>query len=205
MRIGVDRNQLTGTHKKSNEANHRRMMSMGHELMPLPLPYGDYVQITDEIAETVKRRGDKIKKMDLVNDIKIAVDRKNSIDEICGNLCSSENEHRRFREEAITAQKAGAKFYVVIETEEKIRSLDDIRKWSNPRLHRYNKINYMHRLGKWQNVKNSGSRPPCDNIRLMKTMYTMAQKYSIIWAFCSPYESAELIVKLLGGDANGKS
>lgn len=200
MRIGVDRNQLTGTHKKSNEANHRRMMSMGHELMPLPLPYGDYVQITDEIAETVKRCGDKIKKMDLVNDIKIAVDRKNSIDEICGNLCSSENEHRRFREEAITAQKAGAKFYVVIETEEKIKSLDDIRKWSNPRLHRYNKINYMHRLGKWQNVKNSGSRPPCDNIRLMKTMYTMAQKYGINWIFVSPYESAAKIVELLTGE-----
>ena len=200
MRIGVDRNQLTGTHKKSNEANHRRMMSMGHELMPLPLPYGDYVQITDEIAETVKRRGDKIKKMDLVNDIKIAVDRKNSIDEICGNLCSSENEHRRFREEAITAQKAGANFYVVIETEEKIKSLDDIRKWSNPRLHRYNKINYMHRLGKWQNVKNSGSRPPCDNIRLMKTMYTMAQKYGINWIFVSPYESAAKIVELLTGE-----
>lgn len=200
MRIGVDRNQLTGTHKKSNEVNHRRMMSMGHELMPLPLPYGDYVQITDEIAETVKRCGDKIKKMDLVNDIKIAVDRKNSIDEICGNLCSSENEHRRFREEAITAQKAGAKFYVVIETEEKIRCLDDIRKWSNPRLHRYNKINYMHRLGKWQNIKNSGQRPPCDNIRLMKTMYTMAQKYSINWIFVSPYESAAKIVELLTGE-----
>ena len=201
MRIGVDRNQLTGTHKKSNEANHRRMMSMGHELTPLPLPYGDYVQITDEIAETVKRRGDKIKKMDLVNDIKIAVDRKNSIDEICGNLCSSENEHRRFREEAITAQKANCRFYVVVENTEGIKSLDDIRKWSNPRLHRYNKINYMHRLGKWQNVKNPGKRPPCDNIRLMKTMYTMAQKYSIHWIFCSPYESAEKIVELLTGEA----
>jgi ribosome-associated protein len=201
MRIGVDKNQLTGSHKKSNDMNHRKMVAMGHELVPLPLPYADYIQITDDIAETIKRRGDKLKKMDLVNDIKIAVDRKNSIDEICGNLCSSENEHRRFREEAITAQKAGAKFYVVIETEEKIRCLDDIRKWSNPRLHRYNKINYMHRLGKWQNVKNSGSRPPCDNIRLMKTMYTMAQKYSINWIFCSPYKSAEKIVELLkGGD-----
>ena len=200
MLIGIDRNQLTGTHKKSNEANHRRMMSMGHELMPLPLPYGDYIQITPDIAETIKRRGDKIKKMDLVNDIKIAVDRKNSIDEICGNLCSSQREHERFREEAITAQKAGAKFYVVIETEENIRSLDDIRKWSNPRLHRYNKINYMHRLAKWQNVKNPGKRPPCDNIRLMKTMYTMAQKYSINWIFCSPYESAAKIVELLTGE-----
>lgn len=200
MLIGIDRNQLTGTHKKSNEMNHRRMMAMGHELMPLPLPFGDYCLITDDVAETIKRRGDKIKKMDLVNDIKIAVDRKNSINEICTNLCSSQREHERFREEAITAQKAGAKFYVVIETEEKIRCLDDIRKWSNPRLHRYNKINYMHRLGKWQNVKNSGSKPPCDNIRLMKTMYTMAQKYSIIWIFVSPYESAEMIVKLLSGE-----
>ena len=204
MKIGIDRNQLTGTHKKSNESNHRRMLSMGHELMPLPLPYGDYIQITPDIAETIKRRGDKIKKMDLVNDIKIAVDRKNSIDEICGNLCSSQREHERFREEAITAQKAGAKFYVVIETEEKIRSLDDIRKWSNPRLHRYNKINYMHRLGKWQNVKNPGKRPPCDNIRLMKTMYTMAQKYSINWVFCSPYESAAKIVELLTGEENNE-
>ena len=201
MRIGVDRNQLTGTHKKSNEMNHRKMMAMGHELMPLPLPFGDYCLITDDVAETIKRRGDKIKKMDLVNDIKIAVDRKNSIDEICGNLCSSKREHDRFREEAITAMKAGAEFHVVIETDEKIRSVDEIRKWSNPRLHRYNKINYMHRLGKWQNVKNSGSKPPCDNIRLMKTMYTMAQKYSIHWIFCSPYESAEKIVELLTGEA----
>ena len=199
MLIGVDRNQLTGTHKKSNEMNHRKMMAMGHELMPLPLPFADYCLISDEAAETIKRRGDKIKKMDLVNDIKIAVDRKNSIDEICGNLCSSEKEHARFREEAITAMKAGAEFHVVIETDEKIRSVDEIRKWSNPRLHRYNKINYMHRLGKWQNIKNKGSRPPCDNIRLMKTMYTMAQKYSIIWIFVSPYESAEKIVELLGG------
>ena len=200
MLIGIDRNQLTGTHKKSNEMNHRRMVAMGHELMPLPLPFGDYAQITDDVAETIKRRGDKIKKMDLVNDIKIAVDRKNSINEICANLCSSQREHERFREEAITAQKAGAKFYVVIENTEGIKSIDDIRKWSNPRLHRYNKINYMHRLGKWQNVKNSGSKPPCDNIRLMKTMYTMAQKYSIHWHFCSPYESAEMIVRLLSGE-----
>lgn len=199
MIIGIDRNQLTGSHKKSNEANHKRMMNMGHELMPLPLPYGDYIQVTDEIAEVVKRRGDRIKKMDLVNDIKIAVDRKNSIDEICGNLCSSQKEHERFREEAITAQKAGATFYVVIENTEGIKSIDDIRKWSNPRLHRYNKVNYMHKLGKWQNVHNKGSKPPCDNIRLMKTMYTMAQKYSINWIFCSPYESAEKIVELLGG------
>ena len=201
MIIGVDRNQLTGSHKKSNEVNHRRMMAMGHEIMPLPLPYGDYIQVTPTIHETIIRRGDKIKKMDLVNDIKIAVDRKNSIDEICGNLCSTQKEHERFREEAITAQKAGAEFYVLVENTEGIKSVHDILKWSNPRLHRYNKINYMHKLGKWQNVQNKGQRPPCDNLRLMKTMMTMAQKYSIKWIFCSPYESAAKIVELLTGES----
>ena len=176
---------------------------MGHEIIPLPLPYGDYVQVTPTIYETVKRRGDKIKKMDLVNDIKIAVDRKNSIDEICGNLCSSQREHERFREEAITAQKAGCEFHVLVENTEGIKSVHDILKWSNPRLHRYNKINYMHKLGKWQSVQNPGKRPPCDNLRLMKTMLTMAQKYNIHWCFCSPYESAEKIVELLTGETNG--
>ena len=199
MIIGVDRNQLTGSHKKSNEVNHRRMMAMGHEIMPLPLPYGDYIQVTPTIHETIIRRGDKIKKMDLVNDIKIAVDRKNSIDEICGNLCSTQREHERFREEAITAQKAGCVFYVVVENTENIKSIHDILKWSNPRLHRYNKINYMHKLGKWQNVQNAGKRPPCDNLRLMKTMMTMSAKYGIKWVLCSPYESAERIVELLKG------
>lgn len=201
MIIGVDRNQLTGSHKKSNEVNHRRMMAMGHEIMPLPLPYGDYIQVTPTIHETITRRGDKIKKMDLVNDIKIAVDRKNSIDEICGNLCSTQREHERFREEAITAQKAGAEFYVLVENTEGIKSVHDILKWSNPRLHRYNKINYMHKLGKWQSVQNPGKRPPCDNLRLMKTMLTMAQKYNIHWILCSPYESAQKIVELLTGES----
>ena len=90
--------------------------------------------------------------------------------------------------------------YVNEQTDEKIRSVDEIRKWSNPRLHRYNKINYMHRLGKWQNIKNKGSKPPCDNIRLIKTMHTMSAKYGIHWHLCSPYESAEMIVRLLSGE-----
>jgi sulfatase maturation enzyme AslB (radical SAM superfamily) len=166
---------------------------------------GSYDTILPKFQEFVKRRGDKIKKMDLVNDIKIAVDRKNSIDEICGNLCSTQREHERFREEAITAQKAGAVFYVVVENTEGIKSVHDVLKWSNPRLHRYNKVNYMHKLGKWQNVQNKGKRPPCDNLRLMKTMMTMAQKYNIHWILCSPYESAAKIVELLSGEKDEKS
>ena len=201
MIIGVDSNQLAkGSHEKSNRANHQKHVSMGHILVPLAIPYGDYIQITPEIDEIIKTKGDKLSKKDLDGKITISVDRKNSIDEICGNLCSSQREHERFRNELIAAQKSNCKMFAVIENDEKIRSVDEIRKWSNPRLHRYNKINYMHRLGKWQNVKNKGSKPPCDNIRLIKTMHTMSAKYKIHWHLCSPYESAEMIVKLLNGE-----
>ena len=200
MKIGVDVNQLTGSHKRSNEMNHRRMMALGHEIVPLRIPYGDYIEVTPEIEEVVKRRGGKLSKLDLINDIKIAVDRKKSLDEICGNLCSNKEEHERFREELIRAQKAGCKFYVMVENTERIRSINDVLKWSNPRLHKYNKTKYMHSIGRWQNVKLSGSKPPCDNVRLMKTMMTIQEKYGAIFVFCSPYEAADKIVELLGGD-----
>ena len=207
MIIGVDSNQLAkGSHEKSNRANHQRLVSMGHILVPLAIPYGDYIQITPEIDEIIKAKGDKLSKKDLDGKITISVDRKNSIDEICGNLCSNQKEHERFRNELIAAQKSNCRMFAVIENTEGIKSLDDIRKWSNPRLHRYNKINYMHRLGKWQNVKLSGQRPPCDNVRLMKTMLTCESRYKCKFVFCSPYESAQKIVELLSGEGaeNGK-
>lgn len=197
MLIAVDKNQVTGSHRKSNDMNHRRLVAMGHKLYTLPLPYGDYAEITEEVAETIARRGTKFKKMDIVNDVKIAVDRKNSLDEVCGNLCSSKDEHERFREELIRAQKAGCKFYVMVENTEGIRSIQDILKWSNTRLARWNKTNYMHSIGKWTNVKLSGKKPPCDNARLMKTMFTCESRYGCKFVFVSPSEAADKIVELL--------
>ena len=89
MRIAVDKNQVQkGSHARSNGYNHRRLRDMGHELVPIPLPFSDYCIITEQMQETIDRRGAKLKKADLVGDIKVAVDRKNSIDEICGNVCS---------------------------------------------------------------------------------------------------------------------
>lgn len=194
MKIGADINQFSGSHHASNEKNHKYMMLNGHGVTPLPLPYGDYIEITPDIQEIIDRRGTKLSKIDLVTAIKVSVDRKNSIDEICGNICGKQ--HERFREEAIRAQSAGAKFYVLIENTEGIKDLDGIKRWSNPRLHRYNKIRYMHNIGKWQSVV-LPKKPPTQNITLFKAMYSMAKKYGIHWEFCRPDEAAERIVKLL--------
>lgn len=194
MKIGADINQFSGSHGKSNEKNHKALLLMGHGVTPLPLPFGDYCEITPDMQEVIDRRGTKLSKMDLIMDIKVSVDRKNSIDEICGNICGKQ--HERFREEAIRAMKVDAKFYVLIENSEGIRDLEGIKNWSNPRLHRYNKIRYMHRIGKWNSIP-LPQRSPTSNITLYKAMYSMAKKYNIIWEFCSPDEAAEKIVEIL--------
>ena len=194
MKIGVDVNQLAGSHGASNHANHKRLLGEGHGLTPLPLSFGDYIQITPEIEAAIEEHGDKLAKKDLVGLIKVSVDRKNSIDEICGNICGAQ--HERFRNELLRAQESGARLYILIENDEGIKDLDGIKRWSNPRLHRYNKIAYMHRVGKWLSTP-LPPKPPTSNMTLYKAMYTMSKKYGCVWMFCSPGDAARRIVELL--------
>ena len=199
MKIGVDKNQLQkGSHEKSNAYNHRKLLGMGHELVPLPMPYGDYCLVTEDLQETIDRRGDKLKKADLVGDIKIAVDRKNSIDEICGNVCSSINAHARFRDECILAKKCGCKFYVLVE-DEKVKNLDDLDHWENPRAKPY--FIQKARLAKGYKPKHPlAKQPPASGKTLAKALRTMQEKYGIEVVFCKPKDAAKMIVKLLKGD-----
>ena len=196
MKIGVDKNQLQkGSHAKSNAYNHRMMERNGHKLIALPLPYADYCEVTEEMQETIDRRGDKLKKADLVGDIKIAVDRKNSIDEICGNVCSTTSAHERFRDEVILAQKCGCKFYVLIE-DEKVTSLDDLEHWQNPREKKYFYYKALMAQGKKLRMV-LPKQPPASGKKLAKALRTMEEKYGVTFLFCKPKDAAERIVELL--------
>ena len=53
MRIGEDKAQQANKH----EVKHHMLAEMGHELVPLPVPVGDYIEITSEIQEVIDRRG----------------------------------------------------------------------------------------------------------------------------------------------------
>ena len=196
MKIAVDRNQLQkGSHAQSNAYNHRMMERAGHELVAIPLPYADYCEVTEEMQETIDRRGDKLKKADLVGDIKIAVDRKNSIDEICGNVCSTTSAHERFRDEVILAQKCGCKFYVLIE-DEKVTSLDDLEHWQNPREKKYFYYKALMAQGKKLRMI-LPKQPPASGKKLAKALRTMETKYGVKFLFCKPKDAAERIVELL--------
>jgi hypothetical protein len=200
LKIAADKNQFAGSHGISNAKKHIQIeRDLGHELFDIPLPFGDYCLITDEMQETIDRRGSKLKKQDLVGDIKISVDSKKDLQEVCGNICSGS--HSRFRDEVILAQKCGCKLYILVE-EPKIKSIDDVFRWQNPRMHRYNKIKYMHGIGKWGEIK-LPKKPPTSGETLAKACLTMQLKYGVEFVFCSPNESGAMILKLLGVITDG--
>lgn len=193
MRIIADVNQTTGSHKQSNSFNHRKLQYLGHRVFVYPLPYGDYIEMTAPIMvklQAIKAIGRNVQKQHFVGMVKVAVDRKNSIQEVCGNICSKD--HVRFRNECMWAQKDGAKFYVLIE-DKKINEVRDVFQWNNPR-----RIQYFRVKG------NKPKDPPPDGPKLARAMMTMEKKYGVKFVFCRPEKAAETIVKLLEGGTDGE-
>lgn len=109
---------------------------------------------------------------------KIAVDTKENMSEIASNIA---NEHARFRKECINALDAGCQLYVLVENMDGIRTVDQVHAWINPEL-------------KYRPTAISGER-------LEKSMKTMTTRYGVRFVFCSPEESAAMIVKILCGGA----
>lgn len=200
MRIAVDKNQLTGSHEKSNKLKHDCMEELGVELVPVPIPFGDYCLVTDEMQETIDRRGSKLKKQDLVADIKFSLDTKKGLSEVVSNICSSS--HNRFRDEVIMAHKMGARFVVLIE-EPGIHSVQDVFSWTNPRYYNWCKIKKLHEQGKALSRKIS-SKPPTRGEQLAKAMLTMSSKYGVEWMFTTREDAGRNIIELLSGYENGK-
>ena len=193
MRIAADKNQFAGSHGKSNAKKHADMVKLGVDIIPTPLPFGDYCLITEQMQETMIRRGDKLKKADIIADIKFSVDTKKDLSEVCTNICSVT--HDRFRDEIILAQKMGAKLVVLIE-EPNIHDVRDVFRWQNPRMRRYNKIKYMHSIGRWENVP-LPKKPPTSGQTLAKAMITINKKYGVEWVFWSREDAGRMIVEIL--------
>ena len=189
--IAVDKNQCSGVHLKSNSRNHDRLLNAGHKLFQLPLPYGDYIQITPQIEGIIKRRGTRLCKADLMGAIKISVDRKASIQECVGNICGGKKSHERFQNELIKAQQCGCKMYILVE-DDSAGEVRDVFKWVNPRAKMY----YINK-SKGRKVP---SKPPTNGQTIAKAMMTMEYKYGCKFVFCKPHEAADKIVELLEGE-----
>ena len=152
MHIIEDSRQQAGKH----ELKHSWWTINGDSILRCKLPFGDYALPPAA-----------------------AVDTKESMNEIAGNIGGSAQEHKRFREELKLAKEYGCRLYVLVENDDGIRCLEDVENWENPRL-KY-------------------SRDAITGQRLFKAMRTMQERYGVTFLFCRPEESAQTINEILGG------
>lgn len=140
-----------------------------------------------KILETFDRRGVKhISNKLYVGDYQnienpmIVVDRKQNLFEISSNVCQ---DHERFIAEIKRANEAGIHLVFLIEHGRGICTLNDVKKWINPRL-------------KDSPLAMSGER-------LHKILSTISQHYGCEFRFCSKNETGDEIIRILSEGKNG--
>ena len=126
---------------------------------------------------------------------RLVIDRKKDLLELCGNVTQ---QHERFRRELVRAQEAGIKVIVLCEHGNEIKELLDVFFWDNPRLTKRKWVTENGRPKQVPAYPNATTGP-----QLLKILTTIRQKYGCEFVFCSPENTGETIVKLLGGDPDG--
>lgn len=110
---------------------------------------------------------------------RIVIDRKQNLLEVAGNLVQ---QRARFLREVERANRAGTKLIVLVEHSNRIKSLEDVIKWNNPRL----KVSPL----------------AVDGPRLFRIMHAMGNRFGFEWAFCDKVHTGRRIIELLEGDVN---
>ena len=105
----------------------------------------------------------------------LVVDRKQSLQELAGNVCQ---QHERFRNELIRAAEAGIRIVVLCEHGGQIRELDDVPTWTNPRLRE--------------------SPKAITGERLYKVLRTISDRYNVEFRFCDKRQTGKMIMEILG-------
>jgi len=106
----------------------------------------------------------------------VVIDRKQTLLEVAGNLVQ---DRARFLREVDRANRAGVRLIVLVEHSNRIRRLEDVIKWNNPRL----KVSPL----------------AVDGPRLFRIMHAMGNRYGFEWAFCDKLHTGERIIEILGG------
>lgn len=109
----------------------------------------------------------------------IVIDRKQNLLEVAGNLVQ---DRARFLREVERANRAGWRLIVLVEHSNRIRQLEDVIGWNNPRL----KVSPL----------------AVDGPRLFRIMHAMGNRYGFEWAFCDKAHTGKKIIELLGGGEN---
>lgn len=111
---------------------------------------------------------------------RLVIDRKQDLQEICGNICQ---QHERFQKELARARDAGIKIIILCEHGDDITCLEDVFFWDNPR--------------RKQSPKATSGET------LYKALCTIRDRYEVQFEFCEKRQTGKRIIELLGGDVSG--
>lgn len=107
------------------------------------------------------------------------IDRKQNLNEVASNVTV---DRKRFVREIERCNASGCRMIVLVEHSNRIRRLEDVIGWKNPRL--------------------KESLYAVSGERLYKIMKAMEGYYGIRWEFCNKQSTGRRIIELLGGDTN---
>ena len=120
---------------------------------------------------------------------RLIIDRKQNLQELCGNVCQ---QHERFKRELLKAIEAGIQLVILVEHGAGIESLEDVYFWKNPRKHevRWRVVN-----GKRE--KYVVSAKAVDGNQLYKSLCTIRDRYHVRFEFCEKKETGARIAEIL--------
>lgn len=120
---------------------------------------------------------------------RLIIDRKQNLQELCGNVCQ---QHERFKRELLKAMDAGIQLIILIEHGKDIKSIEDVYFWKNPRKHevRWRTVN-----GKKE--KYVASSKAVDGNQLYKSLCTIRDRYNVRFEFCEKNDTGKKIIELL--------
>lgn len=121
---------------------------------------------------------------------RLIIDRKQNLQELCGNVCQ---QHERFRRELIRAREAGIQLVILVEHGPDIKSVEDVYFWKNQRKHEVR--------WKWENgrrVKYVVSAKAIDGNQLYRSLNTIRDRYGVKFEFCEKSETGKRIIEILG-------
>lgn len=120
---------------------------------------------------------------------RLIIDRKQNLQELCGNVCQ---QHERFKRELLKAMDAGIQLIMLIEHGNDIKSIEDVYFWKNPRKHKV----------RWRTVNGKKERyvassKAVDGNQLYKSLCTIRDRYNVRFEFCEKNDTGKKIIELL--------
>lgn len=119
----------------------------------------------------------------------LIIDRKQNLQELCGNVCQ---QHERFKRELLKAMDAGIQLIILIEHGKDIKSIEDVYFWKNPRKH---EVRWRTANGKKERYV--ASSKAVDGNQLYKSLCTIRDRYNVRFEFCEKNDTGKKIIELL--------